>query len=62
VGSAAPDAGMSGGGITKQLVKRVKTLLEQDWPKRAPGSPLPGVEHIASRLQARFHDLSRQSQ
>ena len=53
---------MSGGGITKQLVKRVKTLLEQDWPKRAPGSPLPGVEHIASRLQARFHDLSRQSQ
>jgi len=56
-----PDTVMSGGSITKELVKRVKRLLENDWPNRTTGSPLPSVEQIATKLQAKFDDLKRQS-
>ena len=52
---------MSGGSITKELAKRVKRLLENDWPNRTTGSPLPSVEQIATKLQAKFDDLKRQS-
>jgi hypothetical protein len=52
---------MSGGSITKDLFKRVQGLLKNDWPNRTTGSALPSVEQIATKLQAKFHDLKRQS-
>lgn len=48
-----------GGSISKELVKRVRQVLEDSWPNRAIGSPLPTVDAIAGRLQAKFSDLGR---
>lgn len=53
---------MSGGTMTKQLVQRVRKLLEESGGTRQPGAPLPSAEQVASRLQAKWHDLSRTSQ
>ena len=52
---------MSGGSLTKQLVKRVRLILDEGWSSRAPGSPLPSAEQIAVRLKVKFSDLSRGS-
>ena len=48
--------------MTKQLVQRVLKLLEESGGTRQPGAPLPSAEQVASRLQAKWHDLSRTSQ
>jgi len=53
---------MSGGSLTKDLVRRVNLLLAEQYPSRVAGSPLPSVEQIAIRLQARHDDLKRCSQ
>jgi len=53
---------MSAGSMTKQLVKRVRQILEEGWPSRAPGSPLPSAEQLVGRLKSKFSDLSRGSE